>query len=281
MKLNKTFFIFLLLIMLVATPVLGAKVVNTGSLGLDIKSPLFDEAHFNDENISFDFHVYNKAGGNPINSGIVCAFHLYDHTGSHIYTDNHIDETYIDHIYDYEVHISGGNFSESGYYTYLFQCNGTVTEYVVTDAGAENTFQATRGGFVESDFAVTPFGNTLTPYSGLIFVSLSMGMCLALIATMFLFAYLYSRTDPINRFLKLLYLGASLLTGITSISFQTNLIDSLVGVANISMVSGVGSTLNLTIWVFRIVMTTIVIWLIWASANAALGNKKRGMESEL
>ena len=156
-----------------------------------------------------------------------------------------------------------------------FKCNGSTTE----EDAIGGTYQTVyRGGFVTLETRVSREGSEGSEWKGLTLLSYSLGMCLSLIATMFLFAYLYSRTDPLNKFLKLLFLGASLLSGITSLAFQTDLISDRTNLVDLTSVAGVGDTYGMAIWIFRIVIVVTLLWLVWAGAHAVLGNKKGGME---
>jgi len=75
------------------------------------------------QDYTFEFHVFNKSNGFPINKGISCYFELYNNTGDHQMFAN---VSVVTHTWDYEVIIEDGNFSRLGIYSYIFQCNNSV-----------------------------------------------------------------------------------------------------------------------------------------------------------
>lgn len=136
-KIDVWIFIFLLLVIpVIAVP--PFEEASNPSVGFDIKYPAFDILKQNTA-FEFEFHVYNKSTGKPINAGIGCYFHLYNSSGKHI--AELVDNT-VSHDYDYGFDIGGGNFSNVGMYSYLVQCNNSEL-----------------GGFVDAPFEVSPMGN--------------------------------------------------------------------------------------------------------------------------
>lgn len=132
-------FLFLFLIGgLYAAP---TKFSGTSTLGIDIEHPLSSTMQ---QNIShkFHFHLFNASTGIPIKADgktVNCTFHLYDALGNHILKVN--DKVLSDDIYDYEQIVTGQNLSVAGEYSYVFQCNSSVS-----------------GGYYANTFQVTPSG---------------------------------------------------------------------------------------------------------------------------
>jgi len=182
--------LLLVMFLLLCSMVLGAKVTDTTSVvtsggvnTLEIKYPLLEfHNHVINENITLNFHLFDKVTGIPVNSGVVCSFHLYNHTGGHLVVDNNI--TLVDHTYDYEVFVDGGNFTDINEYSFLFQCNGTITSYVINGTTNQVPISIKAGGFVSESFLVTNAGTVLDTgqsmlYLGfLLVVIFLLGICL-------------------------------------------------------------------------------------------------------
>ena len=142
MNLKTIFFIFVFFFLIIsnvsAQPFNPDIQISVGELnGLDIKYPIINPLE-EDKDYVFNFHIFNKSNGLSIISNITCVFHVYNESGGHIIDDMPFT---LDHTYDFEYNIKGGNFSNSGDYAFLFQCNTT-----------------SLGGFVAQKFSVTPNG---------------------------------------------------------------------------------------------------------------------------
>jgi hypothetical protein len=103
---------------------------------------------------------------------------------------------------------------------------------------------------------------------------------MAMIAGSFLFAYLYANTDRLNKFLKILFLAAALLMGIGTLGIQENIIDSNAPTVNATIIGAVQTSYSMQIWIFRIVMTLFVVYMIYMGAMYALGRKIPGPEED-
>lgn len=116
---------------------------QTPSIGINIEHPIADTVALNQTH-KFHFHIFNATSGVPFvnsTSTIVCIFHLYDPSGSHLVK---VNKVLSDDTYDWEQIIYAGNFTSVGQYSYVFQCNDTAI-----------------GGFYEHDFMVTQSGQPL------------------------------------------------------------------------------------------------------------------------
>jgi len=96
------------------------------------------------QDYKFQFHVFNSSNGIPINDSVTCHFHLYNSSGSHLVISQ---TSTIEHLFDYEFLINGGNFSTIGKMSYIIQCeNDGITEGGFDSIGIEITstgFEAT------------------------------------------------------------------------------------------------------------------------------------------
>jgi len=103
---------------------------------------------------------------------------------------------------------------------------------------------------------------------------------IALIAGSFLMAYLYANTDKLNKFLKLLFLGAALLLSIASLAIQEDIINANQPTSNATLLAAVYSTYNMQIWVFRIVLIGILLYIIYSGTMYMLGKPIKGPEED-
>lgn len=123
-------------------------------LGLEIEYPKIITLQ-QDKNYTFNFHVYNKSDGYPMtNETVGCAFHLYDDIGEHTISYNSNGQMEFTEDYDFEIYVDENNFTETGDYSYIFQCN--------------NSWQ---GGFVSANMIVTYNGeNRPSDFTKVIFI---------------------------------------------------------------------------------------------------------------
>lgn len=145
-KMNKKIFLFLMLLLIL--PIINSAqptvTIPTSDLGIAIEHPIKDIIQANQTH-KFHFHIFNVSDGKPFlntTTNIKCVFHLYDLDGNHIQKINNVGS---DDTYDWEALILGGNFTNIGQYSYVFQCNNSQI-----------------GGYYEHDFLVTPKGEILS-----------------------------------------------------------------------------------------------------------------------
>ena len=115
----------------------------------------------------FEFHVFNISNGRPITSGVDCYFHLYNSTGKHQLI---MQSNTISHTFDYAFYVNASNFSQTGDYYYIAQCNSS-----------------TLGGFVEIPFLVTPNGFDVEVGKSIIDIGLLFVLIIFLIGAVFIF----------------------------------------------------------------------------------------------
>jgi|TARA_R100000501_G_C2598994_1_gene96691 hypothetical protein len=133
------FFLFIILIgSVIAEKPLDAVTFKGNTEGLELKYPLFE--YFKNDTTLFEFFVFNKSSGYPLNNNIDCYFYLYNKTGNIVLEST--DSTPSTFGYSFEVHKN--NFSYFGMYSYTALCNtsdigGFVSaEFGVTDTGRED-----------------------------------------------------------------------------------------------------------------------------------------------
>lgn len=116
-----------------------------GDVGLTLENPLVSFLKQGRDVIAH-LHVYNSSSGFPMtNESTSCFLDIYNETGYEIFRENY---SYVHN--EWELNISGGNFSGLGEYGFLIQCNtaeigGFVRGRVkVTESGMEES--VTGGG---------------------------------------------------------------------------------------------------------------------------------------
>ncbi len=131
--------IFLLVILSSLTFISSAQptvAIPQASLGIVIEHPIADPIQIGQDH-EFHFHLFNSTDGKPFlsnGSNIACSFHLYNLSGNHIFKQNNVSA---DDPYDWNMFVQGSNFSYSGQYAFVFQCNNSAI-----------------GGFYEHEFNV-------------------------------------------------------------------------------------------------------------------------------
>lgn len=139
MKYNKTFFILIFVLILMCSFALAVKPsqVSTADEGYDIRIPQGEIIEQN-TNIKLGVHVFNRSDGLLVtNASVDCFIHIYNSTGDHI-----LIEPLGFSDFDFTLIIDGNNFTETGFYSFIIQCNSTV-----------------RGGFVSGSVIITKTGN--------------------------------------------------------------------------------------------------------------------------
>jgi hypothetical protein len=154
-NLKRAIFIISIIFFLSFIPLVSSapvKFSGTTTTGIDIEHPYITPYKYG-EDIKFHFHIFNSSTGLPILANKLttnCSFHLYNSSGSHILKVNNIVSS--DDILDYEQIVKKGNFTYSGKYAYVFQCNSS-----------------TAGGYYTNDFDITPNGDSIDTGTGLIY----------------------------------------------------------------------------------------------------------------
>ena len=140
--------LWILVFILLVSPIIAQPPTNLffqlstspGSLEIKVPPILFYET---EKTIEFPFHVFNISTGLPLNTDISCEFHLYDNRGGHLFTQVVNDTS--DTTFDYEFEVDKNNFTRSGSYAYLTQCNNSA-----------------QGGFASLSFEVNNAGQMLS-----------------------------------------------------------------------------------------------------------------------
>lgn len=145
------------------------------STGIDIETPIIEYLEVG-EDFEFHLHAHNASNGLHLtNSTTSCIAHIYSgNAGGH-----HIIEAVMEfdeNLFDFEVEVDGGNFSEEGQYAVLLYCE--VTGQI--------------GGFFEYGFEVTETGSEFTIPEAILY-----GFILILLAT-FLYFALYGIRNAVS-----------------------------------------------------------------------------------
>lgn len=192
--------IFFLMVLLVIPIVLSApplQVFIGDTKGLEIRSTLFPAIKVNN-NFDFTFHVFNKSDGLLMtNETVTCYFCLFNNTGDHVARIDNKDIEFDDGV-DFVVSVTASNFSETGDFHYIMQCNTTAV-----------------GGFISYFFKVTPTGTEIDETQGL--VSIGLIISIILLAFMFCFyGYRFSETKDLFP-VALFFIALSLFLGVYSL----------------------------------------------------------------
>lgn len=96
-------------------------------------------------NYTVNFHVFNLSNGVPIsNVSTSCFLHLTNSIGQDTLQTSAVHQT-VNIVNEWDVYISGGNFSNTGLYTYTVLCNSSLlggyktSHLTVTGTGVELT----------------------------------------------------------------------------------------------------------------------------------------------
>jgi len=210
-----------LILILLASGLSAAKPdtqVFTGNVGFEIKIP--DNSLIRvGTNETFHFHLFNLSNGVPIyNDTTQCHFHLYTGVGGHLYKLENITE--IHDTFDFEVKIDGNNFSNTGMYSYIFQCQD---------------YQQDLGGFIDVQLTVTSDGeepvttNSTAGIAIIIFI---------LIVTLTLFLLPFLKKDfAKNQFANLLLKRSCWLIAIYLMMFNSVIVATIANSANLPLTS--------------------------------------------
>ena len=138
------FSFFFLVSAVSAVPAVNPQTIVTG---YDIKIPQ-DNILEAGQDYDFEFHVANISDGVPITTNLNCSFHLYNHSGKHIFEGFQATAT---HDFDYGFHIDGENFTYPGVYYYNIQCWSPADQKVGAILGGHDAsiIYVTTTGFMD------------------------------------------------------------------------------------------------------------------------------------
>ena len=130
--------------------------------GYVIEFPKFDVLQ-KDTDFEFNFHIFNITTGFLLtNSSSSCSFHLFIDTGEHSFMNHNIDFD-PGHI-DFVIRVGKGNFSNTGDYSYIIQCNDSRI-----------------GGFDSIGFEVTETGTASANYFVAVYIMIFLAWILLII----------------------------------------------------------------------------------------------------
>lgn len=143
----KPIFILLVLIVLVSSACAAPPAFQVSSNSIQIESPHFTTVKVGAEH-RFHAHVINSTRAKT-NLTTSCALHVYNQTGWDIEIGNQWMEFETYNGIDFAKTIDGKNFSKTGIYGYVIQCNSSTevgfyeNSFEVTPTGIESTIQRT------------------------------------------------------------------------------------------------------------------------------------------
>lgn len=213
-------YIFLIVILLIpcvfAAPIKSASFTNDG---LIILSPVYDFKKLNTD-FTYNVHVSNQSNGIQLtNAHTVCVLEIYNSTGSHLLSTN---MTWIPADLEWETTIDKGNFTYTGFYSRVIECNYTHGNFYLGDT-SEFTFEVTTNGESNKNFEIP--------------------MVLIIGFLMLLFLGLYYVIDNEHIFLKILFLFFPLILGIIGISLASYMTSSSINnINNLAFYSMIGLT---------------------------------------
>lgn len=212
------------------------KQTNTGSSGYLLETPQHDLILLN-TTTNIQVHVFNISNGMPIkNTSTTCYLHLYNRTNNHILD---MEQRKIEHTFDFEFNIAGGNFTEYKTLSLIVQCNDTTA-----GLGGFTSYQVQVVNQSYIDFIYNNMPSS-TVQDSLKMIGLVIAICL--LAFLFLFFALNLNEEHFLLKLMLIFISLFLVMIIPS-SF-------------ISYGGTVETLLKLCLWVFRIFVTYFVIFI--------------------
>lgn len=220
--------------------------INTG-LQIEFTQILLFE---NSEDHIFNIHVFNISTGKKVtNDTTECFFHLFDNKGFHII--NQLSMPFDLVGVDWDLNVTGGNFTRSGLYSSLVVCSTNDL-----------------GGFTSVGFDVTESGAIIGEGEGIILF----GLILILILTtiFFLIAAMYIQNLPFKIFLGSL----SVLMLISTIGFGVTIMQQLFGIFT-NIVSGYSLFFRLFIILLGGAGIGLVLFLVVFALK--MFNKSRGL----
>lgn len=175
------FFVSVSFFLTTVTAVPPVSIVSQFTEGVAIESAIGESIPIN-QNISFEFHVYNLSNGLILsNESVLCSLHIYDKYGSHLLIDNNLEFESVN--FDFSAMVNQDNFTQLGTYEYLINCNSS-----------------TIGGYYIGGVYATSSGEILETYG-----SIGIGIILFLVFLVGGF-FLYIGTITQEEGIKLFYL---------------------------------------------------------------------------
>ena len=171
----KLILMLVLVIGLVGTNIVSAKQMSSESTieGFVIETPPTIYVTKQNEAFRFHTHVVNLSTGYPVISPEAsCVLHLYNESGSHILNTVMDWDNEGEGVGDFVYVIPANNFTNTGIYSYIVNCNDSRI-----------------GGFIASAFEVNPTGITLN-----IKDSIPNGIVIVLFFGMSIFFLVFART---------------------------------------------------------------------------------------
>lgn len=188
------------------------------------------------------------------NSSVNCSFHIYNSTGHHIIEGF---DSVPSHNYDYELVVGVGNITSTGLYALHVYCE-------CSGCGAD---QANLGGFVRHTFEVTSDGYVKNRDGTGFYVVL---VLIPLIFALFMLVGAATLGDDHNVLRIFLFL---LSVPMIWISLHWSMIGVIRFYGLVELQEAIGTTTYWLGWLFFVVVTYFVIYLVWKMFDYMSGKK--------
>ena len=191
--------------------------------GLVINFPLLDTFEQN-KDISFNFHVYNQTSGLIMtNATTSCVFHLFDNKGDHLIDNKEMP--FDSNGVDFEITLSGSNFSRLGAYSFLVNCNTSIV-----------------GGFDMHSLRITSSGFDDTPIDNSSGIAIVI-FILSITGALFLFSM--KKDILMNKYANIIVRRSFLVLGIYLMILNSAIMATLAATSNLPLVQEMFFYMNL------------------------------------
>ena len=255
---KKTIIIFIFVLVFLASIVLAAPPVTqsfVGDIGLQLENPLVSFVQ-QGRDVAAHLHVYNKSNGFAMNNDTTsCFLHIYNETGHEFFSELY---TWASVENEWELNITGGNFSFLGEYGFLAQCNTSSV-----------------GGFVRGKFQVTesgeeePMADATAGIAIVIFILLITGSI-----------FMFSMKEDIfkNKYANLITRRALLVLSIYLMILNSAIMATLAAASNLSLVNEMFFYMNLFGYVGYPAIILLMVSALFQSLNELKIDKKKKRE---
>jgi len=222
----------------------------TETYGLQI-NPLNLPYLYTQQEGQFKIHVFNISTGMPVTAGITCYLHLYNASRDYlaeVYTST------VAHQFNYEFLVGKNNFTNSGFYPIIFQCNNSNTGGFYSD-------------FLEVSYNGQPFSEDKSPLIILILLPL-------IFASILIFGAVFMG-DEHHVFKIFTFL-------LTPMLFFSSMHFALVTIAQLynlpALQELIGDTIYWTGIITGVIITYFIIYFIYKAFKVAAQDKEENLE---
>ena len=230
--------LFICILLVLSSFVFAVKTITTnpGEGGLTLRTTPYEFIQLN-QDFHLHLHVFNSSNGVPLdNKTIQCYLHLYNHSGSHTFTGRF---TTFDDMFDFELPLTGGNFSQLGVHAYILQCNGT-----------------NKGGFESSTYTVTNDGFTNVKLDSTSGISISLFMFL-IIGGLFALGLKFEFSE--NIITQLILRRCCFVIGIWMMTYTTTIMMTIADAASLPLLGEMKTLMFIFGWAGYSAMVYLVV----------------------